>query len=141
MRELAVEEEAAQLDVLKGLVASFPTLLIPPSETGSYNALIELKSGVGGAESSLFLNDLLRMYVRFAEGHGWRTQVNMGSSSEGGGVKEASVEVKGEGAYDHLRWESGVHRVQRVPATESSGRVHTSTAVVIVSAWRIAYMY
>jgi peptide chain release factor 1 len=143
MRDLALEEQSAQLTTLQTLLRSFPPLLLPPSTTGSYNALIELKSGVGGAESSLFLTDLLRMYVRFAESRGWRTKVSMGSGAEGGGVKEASVEVRsgsggaggwedGEGAYEMLRWESGVHRVQRVPATESSGRVHTSTAVVIV---------
>jgi peptide chain release factor 1 len=132
MRELALEEEAAQIEILRALAISFPSLLIPPSETGSYSCLLELKSGVGGAESSLFLNDLLRMYTRFAEDNGCRTSVSM-SSSEGGGLKEATMAVRGEGAYDALRWESGVHRVQRVPATESNGRVHTSTAVVIVS--------
>lgn len=133
MRELAIEEEASQLSTLKDLSESFPKLLIPPSNTSSYDALIELKSGVGGAESSLFLTDLLRMYTRFAEINGWRAKVSMGTLLEGGAARDASLEIKGKGAYDTLRWESGVHRVQRVPATENSGRVHTSTTVVIVS--------
>lgn len=133
MRELAVEEQTPQLDILQGLISSFPSLLMPPSETASYNTLIELKSGVGGAESSLFLNDLLRMYTRYAEHNGWTTQVNLGNSTDSGGTKDASIDVKGEGSYENLRWESGVHRVQRVPATEAGGRLHTSTAVVIVS--------
>ena len=94
---------------------------------------MELKSGVGGSESSLFLSDLLRMYQRLAHSNNWKSSVVAKNSIEGGGIKDAIVEIKGETAYDTLRWESGVHRVQRVPATESSGRTHTSTVAVVAS--------
>jgi len=93
---------------------------------------MELKSGVGGSEAGLFLTDLLRMYLRLANGRRWKATVVAQNDSDGGGTKDAIVEIKGEGAYDALCWESGVHRVQRVPATEASGRVHTSTAAIIV---------
>jgi peptide chain release factor 1 len=92
-----------------------------------------LKSGVGGSESSLFLAELLRMYTRLADSMKWRTQVVASNESDGGGVKDAILEINGPGSYDMLRWESGVHRVQRIPATEASGRVHTSTVAVLVS--------
>jgi peptide chain release factor 1 len=134
MRELAFEEKEAQIKILRSMLSTiWPKLLIPQSTSSSYGALVELKNGVGGSESSLFLDELLRMYVRYAQSKGWSVKANLGSESEPGGLKEASIEVKGEGAYDSFQWESGVHRVQRVPATESSGRVHTSTAAVIVS--------
>jgi peptide chain release factor 1 len=93
---------------------------------------MELKSGVGGSEASLFLADLLRMYLRLSIGRRWKATVVAQNDSDGGGIKDAIVEIKGEGAYDALRWESGVHRVQRVPATEASGRVHTSTVAIVV---------
>lgn len=94
---------------------------------------MELKSGVGGSESSLFLSDMLRMYQRLANNTNWKSSILAKNETEGGGIKDAIVEFKGEGAYDALRWESGVHRVQRVPATESSGRTHTSTVAIVVS--------
>jgi peptide chain release factor 1 len=93
---------------------------------------MELKSGVGGSESSLFLADLLRMYQRLANSRRWKAQIVTKNDLESGGIKDAVLEIKGEEVYDTLRWESGVHRVQRVPATEASGRVHTSTVAVIV---------
>ena len=93
---------------------------------------MELKSGVGGSEASLFLADLLRMYLRLANGRRWKATVVSQNDSDGGGIKDAIIEIKGEGVYDALRWESGVHRVQRVPATEASGRVHTSTVAAVV---------
>lgn len=111
---------------------TFPALLIPPSTTSHLSALFELKSGVGGSEASLFLGDMMRMYLRLANAHRWKADVVASNDADGGGVKDAIVEIKGEGAYDALRWESGVHRVQRVPATETSGRIHTSTVAAVV---------
>lgn len=130
---MASEEYATLQDSLIDLVENtFPTLLIPPSSTGHLSALLELKSGVGGSESSLFLGDLLRMYQRYAAIKGWKVEEAGKNANDDGGVKDAVIEVKGPGAYDALRWESGVHRVQRVPATESKGRVHTSAVAVLV---------
>ena len=139
MRVLAAEEHDSLSNSLSEIVeTTFPTLLIPTSPTLDLSALMELKSGVGGSEASLFLADLLRMYLRLASGRRWKATVVAQSDSDGGGIKDAIVEIKGEGAYDALRWESGVHRVQRVPATESSGRVHTSTvAIVVCSSTRV----
>ena len=95
---------------------------------------MEMKSGVGGSESSLLLGDLLRMYQRLANVNRWKAQVVAQNDNDGGGTKDAIIEIKGEGAYNALRWESGVHRVQREPATECSGRVHMSTVSIVVCA-------
>lgn len=134
MRSLASEEFRTLSNTLTESVnTTFPALLIPPSTTRHLSALMELKSGVGGSESSLFLSDLLRMYQRLAHSNNWKSTVVAKNSLETGGIKDAIVEIKGETAYDTLRWESGVHRVQRVPATESSGRTHTSTVAVVVN--------
>ena len=135
MRALAVEEHNSLTNSLTELVeTTVPSLLVPPSTTSHMSAMLDLKSGVGGSEASLFLADLLRMYLRLANVRGWKASVvSQNDASDGGGLKDALVEVKGEGAYEALRWESGVHRVQRVPATEASGRVHTSTVAIIVS--------
>jgi len=131
--DLAVVETDTLLRDLRSLLAhDLPKALLPPSETDGLSALIELKAGVGGSESSLFVAELLRMYGRFARLNGWEPIVLASSESDGGGFKDAILEVKGVGAYDALRWESGVHRVQRVPATEASGRVHTSTVAAVV---------
>lgn len=133
MRALATEEYTTLTEKLNHTVnQTFPHLLVPPSTTAQLGALMELKSGVGGSESSLFLADLLRMYQRLANASRWKAQVVSKNDLENGGIKDAVVEIKGEGAYDALRWESGVHRVQRVPATEASGRVHTSTVAIVV---------
>jgi peptide chain release factor 1 len=113
-------------------LVDFPALLIPPSDTGDMSALMELKSGVGGSESSLFLAELLRVYTRYAHANNLVPAVVAKDEHDAGGVKNAILEVQGKGAYDMLRWESGVHRVQRVPATEASGRVHTSTVAIVV---------
>lgn len=133
MKALALEE-AAELDQKLSTILNhtFPSLLVPPSTTANLSALVELKSGVGGTESSLFLETLLRMYTRFSQSHSWKANVVVSNENEGGGIKDAIIEIKGSNSYDTLRWESGVHRVQRVPATESGGRVHTSTVAVIV---------
>ncbi|KAI6169703.1 hypothetical protein EDD17DRAFT_1784995 [Pisolithus thermaeus] len=133
MRALASDEYTALYDSLsRYLSTTFPSLLVPPSPTRSLSALLELKAGVGGSEAALFLTDLLRVYVRYATSRGWQSSIVQSSEVTGGGLRDAIVEIKGEGAYDTLRWESGVHRVQRVPATEASGRVHTSTVTAIV---------
>ena len=134
LRQLAVEDDRAFTDTLDDLVKNvFPSLIIPPSNTAHMSALMELKAGVGGSESNLFLGELMRMYLRYAQSVKWKTTTVSSSDTPEGGVKNAVVEFKGPGAYDSLRWESGVHRVQRVPATEASGRVHTSTVAVVVS--------
>lgn len=107
-------------------------LLMPRDPLDDRDAVVEIRAGTGGDEAALFAGDLLRMYTRFAEGRGWRVEL-LGSSEGGaGGVKEAIFVVRGPNAYGELRYESGVHRVQRVPATESQGRIHTSAATVAV---------
>jgi peptide chain release factor 1 len=134
MRMLAVEDDRYFAETLDNLVENvFPSLIIPASKTAHMSALMELKAGVGGSESTLFLSELMRMYLRHAQSVEWKTMTVSSLGTPEGGVKNAVVEFKGLGAYDSLRWESGVHRVQRVPATEASGRVHTSTVAVVVS--------
>lgn len=115
------------------------TLLDPRSPRTNISALVEIKPGVGGSESSLFLSDLLRMYSRYATLRGWTAKIISSEDKEGGGLKNAILEIDGEGAYDCLQWESGVHRVQRVPKTEASGRVHTSTVQVLVRSPRLLH--
>jgi len=133
MRSLAVEEHASLTETLSRLLENtFPTLLVPASRTAHLSALLELKTGVGGSEASLFLADLVRMYTRVANTLGWKAVIMSSNVLDGGGMKDAILEIKGDKAYDALRWESGVHRVQRVPATEANGRVHTSTVAVVV---------
>ena len=133
MRSLASEEIDTLASTLAKMIENhFPTLLIPPSQTAQLGALMEMKSGVGGSESSLFLAELLRMYQRLATSNDWNATLVTKNDLEAGGIKDAIVEFRGDGAYDSLRWESGVHRVQRVPATESSGRTHTSTVAIVV---------
>ncbi|TEB19625.1 release factor [Coprinellus micaceus] len=133
MRSMAADEYTELTKVLtEDLETTFPSLLVPKSETEHLSALMEFKSGAGGVESSLFLGELLRMYQRFAMEKGWQAQIVAQNDVEEGGIKDAILEVKGVTAYDHLRWESGVHRVQRVPATETKGRVHTSAVAIVV---------
>jgi peptide chain release factor 1 len=119
-------------DMTRLACIEFPSLLVPESETAPMSALVELKSGVGGQESSLFVGDLVRIYTRFAHANNFVPSMVAKNDAESGGLKDAILEIQGPGAYDALKWESGVHRVQRVPATESGGRVHTSTAAVMV---------
>ncbi|KAI0334802.1 release factor [Cubamyces sp. BRFM 1775] len=133
MRSMAEEEYATLSESINALVEdTFPSLLVPPSQTAKLSAIIELRAGVGGSESALFTADLVRMYTRAAQAMGWGVSMVSSNILETGGMKDAIMEVKGQGVYDALRWESGVHRVQRVPATEASGRVHTSTVSVMV---------
>ena len=110
----------------------FKLLLIPHDPLDDRDAVVEVRAGTGGDEAALFAGDLFRMYTRFAESHGWRVEVVNVSEGGQGGVKEAIFVVRGPDAYGELRYESGVHRVQRVPATENQGRIHTSAATVAV---------
>jgi peptide chain release factor 1 len=121
---LEAEEKRLALDVLRGI--------LPPDPTDSRNTIIEIRAGAGGAESALFAADLYRMYSRYAEARGWKVETLDSSPSDLGGFKEIIFSVSGPDAYKRLKFESGVHRVQRVPATEAQGRVHTSTATVAV---------
>ncbi|MXU65705.1 peptide chain release factor 1 [Oceanomicrobium pacificus] len=132
MRELA-EEEIATLDAeLPAAEQAVRLALLPRDAADSRPALVEIRAGTGGDEAALFAADLLRMYQRYAEARGWRFELVSEAATELGGVKEAVVNVQGEGVFARLKFESGVHRVQRVPATESGGRVHTSAATVAV---------
>lgn len=106
--------------------------IIPPDEADSRNTIMEIRAGTGGNEAALFAADLYRMYSRYAERHGWKTETMEYSPADLGGVKEVIFQVNGEDVFKNLRYESGVHRVQRVPATEAQGRIHTSTATVAV---------
>ena len=130
--ELAREEVArlgAQRDELYG---EMKRLLLPADPRDQRNVIVEIRAGAGGEEAALWAADLFRMYSRYAENHRWRTQVLSSSPTGIGGFKEIIVQVTGRGAYSRLKYESGVHRVQRVPATEAGGRIHTSTATVAV---------
>jgi peptide chain release factor 1 len=109
-------------------------LLIPKDPGDEKNAILEIRAGTGGDEASIFAGDLLKMYKRYCEEKGWKTEIMTENSGSSGGYKEVIMEVEGDGVYGILKYESGVHRVQRVPATESQGRVHTSAATVAVLA-------
>jgi peptide chain release factor 1 len=106
--------------------------IIPPEPSDSRNTIIEIRAGAGGSESALFAADLYRMYTRYAEGRGWKVETMDQSYSDLGGLREVTFAVTGTDVYKRLKYESGVHRVQRVPATEAQGRIHTSTATVAV---------
>src|SRR6185369_16402211 len=106
--------------------------LVPPEATDSRNTIIEIRAGAGGSESALFAADLYRMYTRYAESRGWKVEAMDSSPSDLGGFKEIIFAVTGNNVFKRLKWESGVHRVQRVPATEAQGRIHTSTCTVAV---------
>jgi len=121
---LEAEEKRVALEVQRGVV--------PPDPADSRNTIIEIRAGAGGSESALFAADLYRMYTRYAEVHGWKVETMDSSPSDLGGFKEIIFSVSGTDVYKQLKYESGVHRVQRVPATEAQGRVHTSTATVAV---------
>ena len=132
MRALAEEEVRGLADKIPELEGRVHVLLLPKDEADEKNAILEVRAGTGGEEAALFAADLFRMYQRFAEGHGWRFET-MGVSETGiGGCKEAAARITGRGVFARLKFESGVHRVQRVPETESGGRVHTSAATVAV---------
>jgi peptide chain release factor 1 len=128
-----VKEEIG--DLQNSLVAqeeALKILLVPKNPDDDKNTILEIRSGTGGDEAAIFAGDLYRMYLRFAERSGWKTEIISLNDNEGGGVKEVIISLNGEGAYGRLKFESGVHRVQRIPETESSGRIHTSAATVAV---------
>lgn len=141
-KEMAeMDEELAELakDELKSLrarqeelEAEIRKLLVPKDPNDEKNVIVEIRAGTGGDEAALFAADLFRMYTRYAEKMRWKSDVMSSTETDGGGFREIIFEIRGKGAYSYLRFESGVHRVQRVPATESQGRIHTSTASVAV---------
>ncbi|NDW52373.1 peptide chain release factor 1 [Aliiroseovarius sp. PrR006] len=132
MRELAEEELPVLRERLPEMEQSMRLALLPKDAADARPAMIEIRPGTGGDEAALFAGDLLRMYQRYAESRGWSFDIVEQSLSELGGIKEVTVHVKGEGVFARLKYESGVHRVQRVPETESGGRIHTSAATVAV---------
>jgi len=132
MRELAREELKALEGRREPLLQELRLLLIPKDPNDEKNVILEIRAGTGGDEASLFAADLFRMYSRYAERQGWKLEVMSSSDSPSGGLKEVIASMSGRGVYSRLKYESGVHRVQRVPATEASGRIHTSTATVAV---------
>lgn len=132
LREIAQEEWNAAKEEMERLERELTLLLLPKDPNDSRNVIMELRGGVGGEESALFAASLLRMYGMYAQAHGWKLEIVDMNETELGGVKECSVLIEGEGAFSRLKFESGVHRVQRVPETESGGRIHTSAATVAV---------
>ena len=130
---LMAKEEIARLEVeVQRLNKQLQFGLVPPVPTDSRNTIVEIRAGAGGSESALFAADLYRMYCRYSEAHGWKLEALDSSPSDLGGFKEIIFEIRGQDVFKRLKYESGVHRVQRVPATEAQGRIHTSTATVAV---------
>ncbi len=128
-----VREEVDRLEeLIPQLEDDLKVLLLPKDPNDDKNVIVEVRAGAGGEEAALFAADLYRMYVRYAEGRRWKVELISGNETGNGGYKQVTFEVRGQGAYSRLKWESGVHRVQRVPSTESQGRIHTSTATVAV---------
>jgi len=132
MRELAQEELQGLHETREAILAELRRLLVPKDPNDEKNVILEIRAGTGGDEAALFAADLFRMYSRFAERQRWKLEVMSTSESAAGGLKEVIASIEGKGVYSRLKYESGVHRVQRVPATEASGRIHTSTATVAV---------
>jgi peptide chain release factor 1 len=132
MRELAQEELKELQEKREAIMVDLRMLLVPKDPNDEKNVILEVRAGTGGDEAALFAADLFRMYSRFAERQRWKLEVMSSSESGTGGLKEAIASIEGRGVYSRLKYESGVHRVQRVPATEASGRIHTSTATVAV---------
>ena len=129
---LAKEEISSLSKDIEDLEQALKILLIPKDPNDNNNTILEIRSGTGGDEAALFAGDLMRMYTRYVERMKWSSEIITLHDNEGGGIKEAVISIKGLGAYGNMKFESGVHRVQRVPDTESSGRVHTSAATVAV---------
>lgn len=132
MRELAEDETADIKARLPQMEASLQLALLPKDEADGRPAILEIRPGTGGDEAALFAGDLLRMYQRYAETRGWRFEIIEENATELGGIKEVVAAIKGDGVFARMKFESGVHRVQRVPETESGGRIHTSAATVAV---------
>ena len=134
MREMAAEEIKDAKETIERLTDELQILLLPKDPNDDRNCFLEIRAGAGGDEAGIFAGDLFRMYSKFAEKQGWRVEVMSSNEAEHGGYKEMIAKVSGDGAYGVLKFESGGHRVQRVPATESQGRVHTSACTVAVMA-------
>ena len=134
MREMAEDEVASAGAELQTLEAELQRMLLPKDPDDARPAFVEIRAGTGGDESALFAADLLRMYMRYGESQGWKCEIVSESASELGGYKEVVVRIEGENVYGALKFESGGHRVQRVPATETQGRIHTSACTVAVLA-------
>lgn len=132
MREMAQEEYTTLKEKNAALVDELKILLLPKDPDDDKNVIIEIRGGAGGEEAALFANSLYRMYTMYAESKGWKQEILNANSTELGGFKEISFSVEGDGAYSRFKYESGVHRVQRVPETETQGRIHTSTVTVAV---------
>jgi peptide chain release factor 1 len=132
MRDLAKEELKSLAARRDAIVADLKILLVPKDPNDEKNVILEIRAGTGGDEAALFAGELFRMYTKFAERNGWRIEVMSTSDTGIGGLKEVIATIEGRGVYSKLKYESGVHRVQRVPATEASGRIHTSTVTVAV---------
>lgn len=132
MKEMGTAELMRLEPELASVSEMFEVLMVPPDPHDRSDVIIEIRAGAGGDEAALFAGDLLRMYMRFAERRGWTVRLLSDSTNEVGGYKEAVFSIEGDGAYGWLKYEMGVHRVQRVPTTEKAGRIHTSTATVAV---------
>ncbi|GAA3917203.1 peptide chain release factor 1 [Luteimonas lutimaris] len=132
LRELAAEEIESAKARLEDLDTALMALLVPRDARDDGDLYLEVRAGTGGDEAAIFAGDLLRMYTRYAERQGWRVEIESASPGEHGGFREVIARVEGRGAYAHLKFESGTHRVQRVPETESQGRIHTSAATVAI---------
>ncbi len=132
MRELAEMELPELKEQIETLESDMQILLLPKDAADSKNVILEIRGGTGGSEAALFAGDLFRMYERYASGQGWKVEVISSSEGDVGGFKEISATISGRGAFARMKFESGVHRVQRVPETESGGRIHTSAATVAV---------
>lgn len=132
MKELAWMEVEELEENLAGLEEEIKFLLIPKDPNDEKDVILEIRAGAGGDEAGLFAEELMRMYMRYAEDHRWKAEIIDISETSVGGIKEASLQIRGKAAYSRLKFESGTHRVQRVPETESGGRIHTSTATVAV---------
>jgi peptide chain release factor 1 len=132
MRDLAKEELKSLVARREALIGEMKILLIPKDPNDEKNVMLEIRAGAGGDEAALFAAELFRMYSMFAERNGWRLEVMSSNDTGGGGLKEVIAMIEGRGVYSKLKYESGAHRVQRVPATEASGRIHTSAVTVAV---------
>ena len=132
MRDLAADERPGTAGAVEAAASALNILLLPKDAADEKSAILEVRAGTGGDEAALFAGDLFRMYARYAELKGWRVEVMSESEGSAGGLKEVVAEIKGRGVFAKLKFESGVHRVQRVPDTEASGRIHTSAATVAV---------
>ncbi|MCL5429829.1 MAG: peptide chain release factor 1 [Chloroflexi bacterium] len=131
LAEAEIEELGPKIEKLEGEIKG---MLLPKDPRDNRNVIMEIRAGAGGDEAGIFAADLYRMYTRYAERHGWKTELLTSSATGVGGLKEVTFLIKGKGAFSRLKHESGVHRVQRVPTTEAQGRIHTSTATVAVLA-------